>query len=233
VSAVYLYALVDAPPEAPLGRGLANEPLYTLRAGGLTAVIGVVEEPPSVTPEALRAHDRVVRAVADRVEAIAPCRFGTACADEGALVERLEEGIPGVRAALEKVRGCSQMTLRVFAPGGGVDELRTPHDEGDDADGALGPGARYLTRRMRDAQRARELPVLGPLRTALAPLIRAERIERHTTPPLVASVYHLVSRGDADAYLREVREHADLLHDVRVTASGPWPPYAFAAAEGP
>ena len=45
-------------------------------------------------------------------------------------------------------------------------------------------------------------------------------------PGLLASVYHLIDRGDAAAY-HAVVDHADL-GTVRVVATGPWPPYAFA-----
>ena len=57
--------------------------------------------------------------------------------------------------------------------------------------------------------------------------MRAERVERHDAPPLVASVYHLVHGTDAAAY--DAAFEAGLIGlDVRVTRTGPWAPYAFA-----
>ena len=64
-----------------------------------------------------------------------------------------------------------------------------------------------------------------PLRAALGPFVRAERLDRHDGP-LVASVYHLVPRGESAAYLAAL-EAAAPKSALRVSASGPWPPYAF------
>jgi hypothetical protein len=65
---------------------------------------------------------------------------------------------------------------------------------------------------------------------ALAPLVRGERRERHDRPPLIASVYHLVGRDSLEGY-RTAVESAARAAGVRVTSSGPWPPYAFAPDE--
>jgi hypothetical protein len=65
---------------------------------------------------------------------------------------------------------------------------------------------------------------------ALAPLVRGERWERHDRPPLLTSVYHLVARESLDRYRTAVAAAAESA-GVRVTSSGPWPPYAFAPDE--
>ena len=116
------------------------------------------------------------------------------------------------------------MTLRVYGevePSDGV----APGGE----DQGLGPGARYLQRRRREGSRERTVYEIAPLRPALGRLVRSERVERHLHAlPLLASVYHLVDRGGSGAYLAAVQTAAPLLPAVRVTTSGPWPPYAFA-----
>ena len=72
------------------------------------------------------------------------------------------------------------------------------------------------------------MPEIAPLRSALAPLVLAERAERHDRPPLLASVYHLVPRGRSRAYRRAVATARARLGAVRLSVTGPWPPYAFA-----
>ena len=96
-----------------------------------------------------------------------------------------------------------------------------------DAGAATGPGARYLTQRRRQ-RRQEALPELAPLRSRLDGLIAAERIERRTTPPFRASVYHLVERGRDAEYRDAVESNRDLVRGVRLRVSGPWAPYAFA-----
>jgi len=194
-----IYALSDAPPAGAL-LGALGEPVRALRAGPLVALAGEVDEPPELTAEAVRAHDAAVRRLAEACPALLPVRFGST-ADRvdfsGREAELLE--------ALELVRGREQMTLRVYG------EPR-PADRGS--------GTAYLE----SLRRSRAVPELDPLRAALAPLVRAERTETHEGP-LLASVYHLIDRGSAPAYLRAV---AGVELAVRLLPTGPWPAWSFA-----
>jgi hypothetical protein len=120
--------------------------------------------------------------------------------------------------ALARVAGCEQMTLRVWG------EQSAPVPEAEAA--GPGPGARYLAAR----RRAREVPEMGTLRQRLGALVRAERVERHDRPPLLATVQHLVARGESARYLAEVDAAGPALRPWRVTVTGPWLPYAFGEA---
>ncbi len=221
---LYLYALARAGAGAPLGEGLAGEPLRRLEAGPVAAIIGDLNSP-AVTPEALAAHDAVVRRLAESLQALLPARFGQTVPDAATLLSWITTRERDVVEALDLVDGCVQMTLRVFAGPEAPEIEPEPSQTQED----LGPGARYLHAR-RDAEaRARALPEIAPLRDALRPLLRAERVERSGVPGrLRATAYDLVAREEADAYTRTVAETASHLAGWKVTASGPWPPYAFA-----
>jgi hypothetical protein len=67
----------------------------------------------------------------------------------------------------------------------------------------------------------------------LQALVADERVQRHATPPLLASVYHLVPRSQRTQYRRRVARAAATLAPLRLTVSGPWPPYAFGADAWP
>lgn len=226
---LYLYALARAGAGAPLGSGLAGEPLRWLEAGPVAAVIGEIAAP-AVTPEALAAHDAVVRRLAERLPALLPARFGQTVPDEGTLSAWIAVREREVVEALALVDGRVQMTLRVFAGPDAPDSELPPEPPRSDPD--LGPGARYLHARRDAAARARALPEIAPLREALRPLLRAERVERadpgRAPGRLRATAYDLIDRGAADAYARTVAETAPRLAGWKVTATGPWPPYAFA-----
>jgi hypothetical protein len=187
--------------------------LRLVRCGELSAVVGD-SETGRVTPEALAAHDAVVRGLADRFEALLPVRFGERVKDEAELAKLLAPRAPRLAEALERVRGCAQMTLRVF----GDPEPAPEPDQG-------GPGTRYLETR----RRARSLPEIAPLLDALRPLLRDEHAVRHDQGSFLGTAYHLVRREDVPAYLSRVRE---VETGRRVTASGPWAPYAFAPGLG-
>ncbi len=187
MSVLYLYALAPAPPAdrpgsvlPPLGAGLAGEPLRAVPVGGLLALVGKAAAPPALSAQTLAGQDATVRRLADLLPALLPVRFGEHAAGEADLAERLAPRAAELSAALERVAGCVQMTLRVFrtaaSPPGteaaGADPPSTP------VSAAGGPGTRYLAARRQDLERARAVPEIAPLRDALAPLLRAERAER-------------------------------------------------------
>lgn len=223
MSPLYVYAYVAAEP-GHLGTGLAGEPLRLARCKEVMAVAGQVEETPTLSPEALASHDAVVRRLAGEVEAILPARFGETVRDESELAAHLAPRSLELAAALERVRGCVQMTLRVF----GAPDRREAQEEPV----AGGPGTRYLAAKRHEHERTASLPEIEPLREILQPLIRAERSERRETGPLLGSVYHLVRKEDVPAYLAAVRGAEGSLGVPRFTFSGPWPPYAFAPKFG-
>jgi hypothetical protein len=222
---LYIYGIAGAGPAEALGCGLAGEPLRRVGNGAVRAVAGEMDTPPRPEPAMLTAHDAVVRRLADAVPALLPARFGQSLPDEQAVTEWLAGHGPELAEALAQVAGCVQMTLRVFGEPG--NDFETP--EPKDPPAAGGPGTRYLTQRRREAERERSLPEIAPLREALRPLLKAERIERPATPGrLRATAYDLIARGATDDYTRIVAETAPSLPGWHVTASGPWPPYAFA-----
>ena len=212
MSPLYLYAVIDEEP-ASLSSGVAGEPLRLIRCGELLVVAGEAE--PRVTPENLAAQDAVIRRL--DVPAILPIRFGETVRDEEELCKLLKPRTSDLAAALERVRGCQQMTLRVFgepAP----PPLAPPEP--------AGPGTRYLEAKRREIERARSLPEIEPLLVRLRPLVRAERIERKEQGKLLGTVYHLVRREDVPAYQETLKE------EEGVAVSGPWLPYAFAPGLG-
>lgn len=234
---LYLYALVDAlagADEAPLGEGIAGEPLCRLEVGPVAALLGETAAP-AVTPETLAAHDAVVRRLAERLPALLPARFGQTVPDERTLRAWIADREREVVQALALVEGCVQMTLRVFAGPDAPHAEPPPSPIPED----LGPGARFLYERRDAAARARALPEIAPLREALRPYLRSERIERPDSHPLkaqgrlLATAYDLIARGEADAYARTVADAAPHLAGWKVTATGPWPPYAFAPGLAP
>ncbi len=205
-----LYAVVIGAPRGALGA--RGEPVRIIIRGGLEAVCG--EPPPPLSPEALRAHEAAVRRIADEAQACLPARFGASAANENDLLQALGAREQELLAALELVRGREQMNMRVH----GAAAAPAP---------AGGPGTRYLEGR----RRATRLPELDPLRSSLSAVVRAERVEPHEEAGLIASVYHLIDRGASADYRRAVENAA--LEGVRLSLSGPWPPWSFAPELSP
>jgi hypothetical protein len=214
---LYLYALVPH-VDAPLGVGLLGEPLSLVSVGPFAAVAGEMDDRPSIAPASLRAHDEVVRRVAAATDAVLPFRFGAMVTSARELEEGLAPRIEALASALERTRGCDQMTLRLYAAGS------TPVRG---ASSEAGPGTRFL--RARSAQAS--LPELERIREALGSLVHGEVVEGHDAPPLRASIFHLVERARMADYREAVEKLAVTLAPSRIVATGPWPPYAFTELE--
>ncbi|MBS2014914.1 MAG: GvpL/GvpF family gas vesicle protein [Deltaproteobacteria bacterium] len=212
-----LYAIVGARPARGLGKGLAGGALSVVSAAGAFVV---VERAPASEAgvEAMRAYDRIVRRIARASPAVLPFRFGSAVPDARALATSLAPVRPAIARALAKVEGCVQFTLRVF---GEAAPLPAP------ARRRGGPGTRWLDARMA----ARRVSEIAPVTASTTPFVRAAKSLRHDRAPLLASVYHLVSRADARRYRAALAAASRALVAVRVEATGPWPPYAFAELE--
>ncbi|MCA1826039.1 MAG: GvpL/GvpF family gas vesicle protein [Myxococcales bacterium] len=210
-----LYAIVLGAPNG--GVGARGESLHTVACGELSALVG--DPPAPLSVDALRAHEAAVRRIAEACDACLPARFGATSPSEEALQRELIARTAELIEALQLVRGREQMTLRVHrATGTGRESgaeimSRSP---------SAGSGTRYLEAR----RRARKLPELDPLRVALEALTRAERVERHSEPGLLASVYHLIDKGTAPQYARIVESLK--LEGLRMVVSGPWPAWSFA-----
>jgi hypothetical protein len=229
VSVLYLYALVGDPPPDDTGRGLRRERLAVIPGRGFHVVVGRMDAPPAATTAALRGHDAALRRIAATVDAVLPLRFGSVVPDEDAAARLLRPRALELAGRLAQVRGHEQMTLRVFGP-------RRPSRAraAVPARGArrLGPGTRYLAGR-RHLHEGAAAPELDPIRQLLAGLVSDERVQRHATPPLLASMYHLVPRGRRAEYRARIVRAARRLAPLRLTVSGPWPPYAFGADAWP
>jgi hypothetical protein len=221
---VYVYALLDGPPPGPLPSGLAGEPVHLLARAGIVAAFGEMATAPPVEAEAIRAHDATARAIAEGVGAVLPSRFGALLEGEAALARFLEDNAGPLRDALDRVRGCRQMILRLSTAAGAEPPPVSAEAPVDPP--AAGPGTRYL--RERAARDPGQDPRVKPVLAALAPVTRETRVQGHQHPPLIASVYHLVRREDVGDYAARVAVVAAAHSALHIAASGPWLPYAFA-----
>jgi hypothetical protein len=216
---VHAFTLGARPPPVPRSlRGHGGAPVRWKRCHSLLAAVSVLETAPAPEHPALALHDAVVRGLASRCEALLPVRFGQTAADAAALDSLVAPMVAPLTESLSLVKGREQMTLRLFG------ESRPPPLKLQLPEGA-GPGSRYLAQRMAMEKQKHDVPELEPLLSRLEPLIRSQRAHRHDSEGLIATIYHLIDRGQSDAYLAAL---AEVVLPFKLDARGPFPPYAFA-----
>ena len=184
-----------------------------MRLDGYFAIGERRTRPPEATDIELKHQHAVVVMLAERFDAILPVRFG-AMTSRAMLAEMSQRLAGPLGAGLEEVRGKSQMTVRFIGKPGPVVAEREPAQSGRE----------YLLRRQAAATpdlSAEARAWLGPLRALAA----RERIEVGAGSVL-ATVYHLVPKGDLDRY-RMAASHAE---NVGARVTGPFPPFAFTPA---
>jgi hypothetical protein len=214
-----VYAVALRPERRITLRGLDGERLRAVTVGRVSAIVGEVTRPPKATQRTVREYSEVAQLLSERLPAMLPARFGTCVQDLIELTFILQSRQQTLLRNLRDVRGRVQMTGRILQPPG-------PEGVASASNASASSGADYLRARAAAAARDKEVVGFAPVRAAVRRWIRDERVEKQGT---VASVYHLVPRGQAEKYrraLEQAAQHAGL----RLTVSGPWPPYAFSTS---
>ena len=210
---LYVYAL--AAPGLPARFTILGHRLRTMGFEGIDAVVAPRARVEPSTEAVERQHSIVTRLVA-RNSAVLPARFGSIVTADH-LRSLLESRRDEVLSALRRVRGCDQMTVRLF----GQPEERRP------AASAAPSGTAYLEQRRTHA--ADDSPEVDVIRRHLGQCVRAERVEsgRHGVR---VTVFHLVPRKRLAAYQRRALVLQQKLRQggATVAVTGPWPVFAFA-----
>ena len=240
---IYVYCLSDelrAESFAPeSGVGGAGTELFA--HGGLGVIVSPFSgEQVRVTRADALAHNRVNSAALARATLL-PFRFGVVVGRRQ-LAGYIDSQGEALRAALERVRGCVEMSVKVMWDAAAAQresaestgaELRT-----QEGMGALTPGAAYLAAKRRallgDAQlreRAEEIAVwLGERVGAAA---REEKRRVRPAEALVLKASYLVERGRLADYRERLARAQAERPQLSFLTSGAWPPYSFCELRPP
>ena len=207
---IALYAITDhpTPPVPELG------PLQVIASGDLAALCGPVIDG-EVTASALWQHERIVEALMGDRDVL-PVRYGTCLPDEAAAAQALQDNRARFAATLEAVRGAVELAVRVFLAG---------DEPAPEPRSAPRTGAEYLRARARSV--AREGDATAVVHEPLARAARAATVPHgHRAGELLRAAY-LVDRDATEDFAARVRDIQSGNPQLRITCTGPWPPYSF------
>jgi Gas vesicle synthesis protein GvpL/GvpF len=207
---IELYAITDHPgPPLP-----DDPPLKAVPIDGLAALCAPVSDA-ELSPETLWRHEEVVESLmADRD--LLPVRYGTRLEDEAAVARAVEDRRDELAAALDRVRGAVELSVRVVATDTRVASLGASD---------TASGAEYLRLRARAA--ARHERTARALHEPLAALSRAG-VEGRPRPPELFRAAYLVERDAVEPFARAVARLQGANAGLSILCTGPWPPYSFA-----
>lgn len=212
--------------------GVGGARVRVLALGALAAVVSEAGgEAAVVNEENLLAHNRV-NAAALAVTTPLPCRFGTRAAPER-LAEYVSANEAALAAALARVRGRVEMSVKLLEKPGA--KGRKPEAEGEAVGteaGAAGAGTAFLLKKRREllgeeGARRRAEGAAAWLAGGLAGLAQETAERLSPSEALFVRAAHLVERARVGEYRARLRALAAERADLRLLASGPWPPYSF------
>jgi hypothetical protein len=207
-----VYAIAAAP--VPARVTAAGRALRAFRIGPLAVIAGRPRNDSVPIEESLRDQHAVVVDLADRFDPLLPARFGSRMTKER-IDATVRPAIDILVSALDHVRGCRQMTVRLIG--------RASASHADS--GRVSTGTAYLARRRAAAH---EVPrEAAPLIAAVASMVRDQRIQAGRGE-IRATIFHLVGKPDVDRYRAAANAAVRGLHPWNALVTGPWPPFAFA-----
>lgn len=221
--ALYVYAVTDSFPES-VATGLHGAPLRAIECGPLQAVVSEHAVAPEPGEGLLWAHERVVEELMEGAT-ILPMRFGTTVEGPEALVAMLEPRREEFVAALERVRGAVELSVRAELPNAAEPDDAEPSFTAEHS----GPGTAYLLERAYSQRRGEEAAEL--IHRPLAALARRSIQKAGSGDPRAFKAAYLVDKRTVEAFGKRVGRLNATLGDIRVSCTGPWPPYSFVSEE--
>jgi hypothetical protein len=238
VANVYVYGVVPASERASVpDAGVAGARVRVVEHGDVAAIVSDLEDDSLVAAREVRAHWRVVEALA-AMTTVLPVRFATVLAGDRAVVdELLAPQAERLTALLRSFAGRVQLAVKgeydeeallreVVRDTPAVKALRERVEKLPEAAGyydriRLGElvAAEVGRRRERDQQSAL---------AALSPHAETVKVNEIRTPNGAFDLAFLVARDRVDAFGPPVRELSEALGErVRLRYLGPLPPYSF------
>jgi hypothetical protein len=256
---LYAYCLCDGAEAAGLDleslTGVGGSLVRLFDTGDFAVVVGdFAGRAVLVNREDLMAHNRVNALVLARTTPL-PFRFGTLVTTEQ-LGEYARRNEAILRAALARVKGCVEMSVKLIRPAlrseesspasgksqPASEESRAAVKRGHSEAVAHGPAATPDAGRGTAYMAAKRRAVLGDeklkagaeeiavrLAACVSDVVRASSVRLSPAEALAVRAAHLVERERIAEYQSRLREFGASRPDLRLLMSGPWPPYSFAA----
>ena len=214
---IYVYAISEPPVtrSALKQRGLGGATLRTLERGDLAAIYSHHR---SLSPAPLRKlvlhHDRVIKSIM-ATGTVLPLRFGTQLEHEEQLGDLLAARHDELRRSLERVRGKSELGVRVIPA-----HASAPRRRGETK------GRDYLLERVRSHRRHQQ--AVDDVHAVLGALSEASSVRETGTAEAVLVAAYLVDESRVGEFRLQAERLAGRLPGTRMIVTGPLPPYSFA-----
>lgn len=227
---LYLYCLIDDDITMETlvftaeSKGISGAPVIVFCIDDFNLLVSdFVGTSVPVTRENVLKHAAVVGSMLTETTPL-PFRFGTLATEE-VLESYLKSRRNALKAQLELVRGCVEMSVKIIWNRDWTEAPPTNNSEGKPGTAFLKDRRRKLLGSEARGEEAKKIAVW--LEDRLRDVVR-EKTFQTSTDKLLLTAAHLVERASVERY-REALKNARLQRpELHFLASGPWPPYSFA-----
>jgi hypothetical protein len=197
----------------------------------------------SALEASVRSHNHVIEAI-HAEQGILPAKFGMVYTHAEDVVSALRTAHDTLLRRLGRLQGCDEWAIHLFADGAVARKRISTTDAAiqrlHNERAAASPGRAYfLEQQLRDELDAATERALSTLAQRaferMASYVVAGQVNPLTDAPDPAGEVEilraafLVRRGSAQSFAAEARSIVETHDELRCDASGPWPPYSFAA----
>jgi hypothetical protein len=233
----YVYGVVDAGVEAPGIRGIGDQPLRSVAADGVAAIVSdAADSEPALGRAALTAHSDVLEAVL-ATATILPMRFGVIMDGDAAVrAQLLEPHRDQLLAQLDRLAGRVELTLRATYEEAPLLREIMASDPRIRAVQAASSGSYIeqlqLGEMIAEAVEARRRRDADQILSVLAPLAEDYQLAEPRHERMALSASFLLPRTDIAAFDAAVDDVGrSQRHRMRLRYTGPIPPHSFVNLE--
>jgi hypothetical protein len=229
---IWLYALTDnSTAELPEIAGHGSRPLAQTHTAELAGIWSDWSSGgPSVSSQEALWHQEAVLEALMRDRAVLPLRYGTVLESVDELLNMMIGRQEEWRWALDRVRGCVEMSVRASVRPPAAAKATRPVSESEGPNPVPESGAQYLARRGVEHARARAVADTVQARLATAASASDPNLRPSASSPFAAS--YLVPEPELARFQRTVNQLALDHPEFAIVCTGPWPPYSFVGQGG-
>ncbi len=148
---------------------------------------------------------------------VLPVRYGTHVADEASVKRILAEHHDRLADGLQRVRGATEVAVRAYRAELQSAELASEQSK---------TGTEYLRRRAEAL--AAEHEAIAAIHEPLSAIAREATLKPTRLAGELLCAAYLLERGDVARFGALLVELDEAHPELRLTSTGPWPPYSFA-----
>lgn len=206
--------------------GVNGAPVLGYPSGEFSVVVSEFDRSSAkLEQQAVLEHARVV-SVCFRNGTVLPFRFGTIFDTDDALRQAVRGNRRAFGVSVEKLRGKSEMHLKLTVRDGSLREAMTNIQLPDTVGGDYLIKLREKASRERERQtKARALSV--QVHKLFNPLEEEISCKKVATDGMLIDIAHLIDSKSVEKYQNRFSSAAKQLKNCQLLISGPWPPYHF------